>query len=176
MITNIMIDEETVGTKPNSSIIALGACKFDLDLGISETFYEVIDIADSLKNGFDVDGDTIKWWLTQSESARQAVAKQGKPVKEVLKSFKQWCGTDNKQVWGNGSDFDNVLLTNHYHKFNVVPPWKYWENRCFRTMRGSFKEVELDNVGTHHNALDDAIWQANYLIKLVEENNLENVL
>jgi exodeoxyribonuclease VIII len=173
---NVMLDLETMGTAATSAIVAIGAVRFDQDLGVTDKFYTVVDLESSIKKGFDIDGSTVKWWMMQSEAARKEIFGKGVPIKEALVSFQEWLGAGHTQIWGNGSDFDNVILENAFRKYGVVKPWAYHLNRCHRTMVSSFPSIEVDKVGTAHNAVDDAEYQANYLMALVEQNNLLDVL
>jgi exodeoxyribonuclease VIII len=176
---NVMLDLETMGITANSAIVSIGAVKFDLDLGIINKFYEVVDLQSCIERGFDIDGKTVQWWLKQSEDARKEIAdaKKAIPIKEALTKFKDWLGYDNLQIWGNGSDFDNTILINAFQKFKVMAPWRYTANRCYRTLRYSFPTIEgVEKVGTSHKSVDDAEYQANYLIALVEKYKLKNVL
>jgi len=171
-----MIDIETMSTASNAAILSIGACEFD-EFGIEEnTFYNTISLEHCIARGLNVDGDTVKWWMSQSDEARSALFKGNVALVDALGNFKDWFPKGNVQVWGNGSDFDNVIVQNAFKACNGKTPWPFWMNRCFRTMKNSFPEVKLTRKGTHHNALDDAIYQAEYLIKLVEKNNLGDVL
>ena len=175
---NIMLDLETMGVTANSAIVSIGAVEFDKDMGIINRFYETIDLQSCIEKGFDIDGKTIQWWMKQSDEARKEIFKSKSiSIKEALQKFKAWLGCDNLQIWGNGSDFDNTILINAFQKFKVMAPWKYTSNRCYRTLRYSFPTLEnIKRQGTHHNAVDDAEYQAKYLIALVEKFKLINVL
>lgn len=173
-----MLDLETMGTSSNSLILSIGAVEFDKDFGIVSKFYEVIDIQSSLDKGFEISGDTLNWWLKRSIEAKTTLFTKQIPIIDALRKFKEWLGTkDNLQIWGNGADFDNVILQNAYKRFKADAPWKYYENRCFRTMQCSFPSLEgFKREGAHHNAVDDAEHQAKYLVALVEKYKLMGVL
>lgn len=173
---NVMLDLETMSTSANAAIVAIGAVKFDLDFGITDKFYTVVDLGSSIKKGFDIDGSTVKWWMQQSDAARKEVFGKGLPIKKALMDFQDWLGKGNVQVWGNGSDFDNTIMMNAYRKFGVDKPWGYHMNRCYRTMIASFPHVEVPKVGVAHKAVDDAEYQANRLMALVEKYKLSKVL
>ena len=175
---NIMLDLETMGTMPNSAIVAIGAVKFSLEEGIGDKFYEVITLDSSMKKGFDVEASTIKWWMRQSDDARKEIFGKGMAVKDTLIKFQEYMGknTSNIQMWGNGSDFDNVILGNAFRAYGVTAPWPYHGNRCFRTIKSSFDKLDVANLGTAHNALHDAEYQATYLTALVKKHNLSNML
>lgn len=168
---NIMLDLETMGNGPDAAIIAIGACKFD-STGILDTYYCVVDLTSSLNAGLNVDGDTILWWLKQSDDARKAIHSPTMiaiKITDALKTFANWVEKDNQEdpkIWGNGASFDNVILANIYRKTGLTTPWKYYNDRCYRTLKAMHPEIKINRKGTHHNALDDAISQAEHLIEI----------
>lgn len=171
-----MVDLETMGTGTNSAILSIGAVSFNKKT-ILHKFYKKIDLQSCLDKGLTIDASTVKWWMQQSKSARGEFIERGEPLKCVLRDFQTWIGSEDLQMWGNGCDFDNVILRNAFSKFKVKYPWPYYSNRCFRTLRACFPQLDMSAMETtHHNALDDAIWQSTYLIKLVKKNNLKGVL
>jgi len=174
---NIMLDLETMGITANSAIIAIGACEFD-DFEITKEFYINVDLEKMIRKGFDIDGSTIMWWMKQSDEAREVFQGKKASPAEALEAFREFMGKNPRdiQVWGNGSDFDNTLLINMFQKYGVKSPWDFWNNRCFRTLKASFPQLKIERKGTHHNALDDAKFQAEYLIELVNKHKLKNVL
>jgi len=174
---NIMLDLETMGTSSDSAIVSIGAVVFDQDLGIIDRFYKTINLQSCLDRGFIVDGGTITWWLNQSEEARKELKNSKTTIKDALKAFQDWLPKGHIQIWGNGADFDNVILQNAFKKFKVDNPWPYYANRCFRTFKYSFPTIEgIKQVGVSHKSVDDAEFQANYLIALVEKFKLKEVL
>ena len=70
-------------------------------------------------------------------------------------------------MWGNGATFDNVILANAYRGAGLPVPWKFWNDKCYRTIKGFFPQIKLQRIGTHHNAQDDAESQAWHLINMV---------
>jgi len=168
MKTKIMIDLETFGTKPGSVIVSLGAVKFD-DRKILEEFYERIDAESCTKLGLKINPATVMFWLTQPDEPRNEICKPGKPLQEVLLNFTQWVGTEDLEVWGNGATFDNVLLSCAYDVAGLNRPWKYSGDRCYRTVKNLYPEIEMEREGVLHNALDDARDQAKHLIKILRE-------
>jgi hypothetical protein len=70
-------------------------------------------------------------------------------------------------VWGNGASFDCVILGNAYRAVGDEPPWKYFNERCYRTAKAMLPAVPFERIGTHHHALDDAASQAQHLIKML---------
>lgn len=168
-----MLDLETLGTKPGSIILSIGAVGFSPDNEPEDwpSFYSVISIDSSRKAGLTSDQATLAWWKRQSDEARETLTEADDPLapnlETVLGDFARWVRQrdviDNIRVWGNGSDFDNVLLISAYETVGLRFPWKYTGHRCYRTLKSLFpNEVlqETDRQGTAHNALDDAMFQA----------------
>ena len=88
---------------------------------------------------------------------------------DALIEFSNWI-PDGAIVWGNGSDFDNVILKNAYRRVDMPTPWPKFNDRCFRTMKTIFKDVQKPKrEGIAHSALDDAIFQATWILKIFEE-------
>lgn len=177
---DIMLDLETMGTNNNAAIVAIGAVAFEYDPNKSvkemtrDTFYTTVSLTSAVKNHGVMDAGTVIWWLQQSEAARNELTKPGPmDLTMALFAFNNWMATfniDEMKVWGNGSDFDNVVLRNAYINNGVPVPWRYNQNRCYRTFKAEFGDgVIVPNVGTAHNALDDAIYQKNMLIAMKDE-------
>ncbi len=72
-------------------------------------------------------------------------------------------------MWGCGSDFDNVVLANAYTMCGLKAPWNFWNNRCYRTIKARYPEVEFERVGVYHRAVDDARSQALHLMKIEKD-------
>ncbi|MDQ3273757.1 MAG: 3'-5' exoribonuclease [Actinomycetota bacterium] len=169
-----MLDLETLDTCPTALVTAIGAVMFDpYSTYIGHKFYAVTtDWPCQQRKGRTISGDTVAWWLEQSDEARKALASPPFGVAlsthAALNGFCEFFdghGGDT-DVWGNGADFDNVILGSLYGSFNLTRPWTYSKNRCFRTINSLPKSklfVKPEREGTHHNALDDAVYQARVL-------------
>lgn len=171
---NVMIDIETMGNIPGSSIISIGAVCFDKN-NIGPNFYSVINRQSNLDVGLFETPSTVEWWNNQSDAARKVIEISEMPSTQhlgmVLAKFTNWLEsrTNRKylKAWGNGSDFDNALLAVAYHKTGGIVPWDFWNNRCYRTIKATVPDIKIERgTGTHHNALDDAKAQAEHLIRI----------
>ena len=159
----IMLDLETLGNGPKSAIIAIGAVKFSPAGGGMHDFYCTIDPEDAVREGLKMDAGTVMWWMQQSEQARKAFTNPGLSLRSALQAFREWYGSKETPVWGNGASFDNVILGNAYKAIGESQPWKFWNDRCYRTVKSMYPHIKLKRVGTYHNALDDAKSQAEHL-------------
>lgn len=167
-MNDVMLDLEATGTGPNAVIVSIGACFFDKE-EVGHGIYLVLERADQEAKGREVSIDTLDWWSRQSAEARSVFDAPQTPVEHALSAFSQFIelyADDPKKVcmWGNGSDFDNVILGTLYQTYDMKRPWSYSNNRCFRTLKNialAFDSHDLpEREGTHHNALDDAVFQA----------------
>ncbi len=70
---NVMIDLETLGTRPGSVILSIGAVEFDRDLGLGREFYVELNQASSITAGLTTDDATVDWWLDQEDAARDLI-------------------------------------------------------------------------------------------------------
>jgi len=164
-----MLDLETLGNKPGSVIVAIGAVKFG-NREILDSFYERIDAASCLHLGLRLDISTVLWWMRQNDAARHEITQPGSNLIEVLMRFSAWLGDPDAEVWGNGASFDNVLLSDAYDHAQLPRPWKYYNDRCYRTVKNLHPAVVMARRGTHHNALDDAKSQATHLMAMINPN------
>ena len=178
---HIMLDLETLGTKPGSVILSIGAVLFDPKTGeLGEEFYTAVSSDSCVGYGLTVDQKTAAWWDKQSDEARVALRAALDPeapkLHEALAAFKQWVQEhsiekNNRLIWGNGASFDVPLLDAAYEAVRLVPPYEFWGSMCFRTMKNLHRDVVAPaREGTHHNALDDAKHQARHLIAIMKEH------
>jgi len=169
---DVMLDLETMGTGPDAAIVAIGAVHFNVHTRtIVDSFYTPVSLADAARCGGAIDPDTVVWWLKQNDRARAAISGQGKLLEDALFDFQLYL--DGKGIrsqiviWGNGADFDNVILAGAYRRLGLKVPWEFWNNRCYRTLKSMHRHIPMQRSGTHHNALDDAESQARHLMDIL---------
>lgn len=174
-MNHIMLDLETMGTGPNAAIVAIGAVEFELTKAggqLGDSFYQCISLESAMSSGGQVDGSTVLWWLTQSDAARAMFAQPAIDHGNALAGFSKWMAQrgepKNLRVWGNGASFDNVILASAYRRAELQLPWNSFNDRCYRTVKSMHPAAPtIQRTGTHHNAKDDAINQANHLIAML---------
>lgn len=169
-----MLDLETLGVRHNAPIISIGAVFFDItNATIGEQFYVVVDLKSSSEHAV-MDANTVKWWMKQSDEARlvfndtSAVSLVG-ALEQFSNFIRANCSFDSVKVWGNGINFDNVILREAYYQVGMSPPWRYVNDRDVRTIVDLANDITGFDVktapktGIVHNALDDAIYQSKYV-------------
>ena len=161
----IMLDLETLGNAPGCAIVAIGAVQFGSG-EIKEEFYCRVDPETCVAVGLKIDAATVLWWLKQNEAARLEICKPGEVLNQSLMDFRNWVTDKDAEVWGNGSDFDNTILAAAYRACTLPLPWKFWNNRCYRTIKAHYAHIPPAKKNGH-NALEDARNQAEHLMRLV---------
>lgn len=176
MSNQLMLDIETLGKSNLAAITQIGAVAFNVEQGVIDQFHIRVDPETSVAAGMMVDVSTVLWWLKQSDAARAEFDKGPQvSLQAALKGLSEFCSkhlNEDSGVWGNGVAFDNVILGNAYKLCNIEQPWKFWQDRCYRTIKGLLKSIPVDDYGVAHNGLDDAIKQANHLIKICRTTGL----
>ena len=170
--SNVMIDLETMGNGPASAIVAIGAVAFDITAGeIGPAYYNRVDLESAVRDGGVMDASTVIWWLQQSNEARDEIARPADmDMATAMQSFSAYMSEiaePDVVVWGNGASFDNVILRGAYQRTGLDAPWKWWNDRCYRTLKAQHRDVPFERIGTHHNALSDAESQALHLIRII---------
>ncbi|MEJ9425225.1 3'-5' exoribonuclease [Escherichia coli] len=168
---HLSVDLETMGTNPDAPINSIGCKFFDPATGeMGPEFSKAIDLETS---GGIIDRKTIKRWAKRSREAQSAIFTDEIPLDDALLQLREFInensGESFVQIWGNGANFDNVILRRSYERQGIPCPWRYYNDRDVRTI------VELGNSigfdvrmaipfeGVPHNALDDARHQAKYV-------------
>lgn len=175
MSKQLVLDLETLGNGNRAVITQIGAVVFDLENGILDKFHVRVSPQSCVDYDMEIDADTVLWWMTQSDEARAEFSKPSIHISEALNKFNEFCKKNldkDSGVWGNGVSFDNVILGNAYRLTGFPQPWKYWQDRCYRTLKQILKCIPADDYGVAHNGLDDAIKEANHLIKIAKTTGL----
>lgn len=185
MSTHLMIDLETMGNNHKAAIVAIGAVLFDEEQILDRIGIRV-DLQSSLDAGLVVDASTVYWWLGQSEAARQEILAKFNvfSLPEALGALTGQVGVSSGSetwrhgewhwqsrwekvdgIWSLGVAQDIVWLESAYRACGLPVPWSYGQPRCFRTKRAEpwAAAVRPADVGTAHNAADDAEYQARWL-------------
>lgn len=174
---HIMLDLETLDTTSSAVVISIGAVAFDPRTNaLGDKFYVEMteDTAAQQARGRTISGDTVRWWMQQDVLAKRVFSVPPPDGVERVNTFEALSrfglfvaanGDRDVELWGNGADFDNIILGSLYDAFGIRKPWSYSRNRCYRTMKNIGVGPRRPQVreGVHHNALDDAITQAIHL-------------
>jgi len=164
---HVMHDIETLGTKPGSIILSIGAVAFcPTERVIKSTFYINIDEEQSRALGLFAEQSTIDWWAGQSTEARAALCVNAvSPMAALADYFSWFTAVDGEFIWSHGASFDTPLVEAAAMRLDIPPPWRFWNVRDTRTIFHLAGNGPDRSKGVHHNALDDAINQAEAVIE-----------
>lgn len=172
-MNNVMVDLETMGRPPCAPITNIGAVFFDPMTGhIGDKFYLRVGWSGPAAQPFENDPGTVKWWAQQSPEARTELYVEGRcDIGSALGRLASFLSLSSApvEVWGNGDDFDCVLLDSMYKACGLPVPWDFWNTRDVRTVVAMVRALRNEDikqrpfVGISHHALDDAVHQALYV-------------
>jgi len=137
---DIMVDIETLGTDNNAVITQVAAVCFDITTGVvSEKFNTCLDIETYPE--FHVDAGTLKWWLKTNPQLLADIILRGEDqAHKTLREFRDFIlaavkvGGREVYLWGNGSVFDNTILTTNFKLMKITWPLRYDADRDMRTI------------------------------------------
>jgi hypothetical protein len=160
---DVMLDLETLGTRPECVILTLGAVKFNpytLDEP-KDGLYLRIDADEQIARGRTVQEDTLQWWMTQPEDVREeAIGEDGRvSIDDMYRQLNRFLvGVNN--IWAQGPVFDIAILENLYRQYGWPTPWQFWQISDSRTLFKVHGDPRVKGRAGHHNALADCIYQA----------------
>jgi hypothetical protein len=166
-----MLDFETLGQNPDAAVVSLGAVIFNKEKFLDEKLW-LFNLNGQLQGPRKASGDTITWWLGQGEKAKSVFEKAGREgilLRDFVPDFIDFLNGKDVRVWGNGATFDVSIIEHILLQQGRTPPWKFWNVRCYRTMKACFG-IDKPFTGTKHDALDDAKHQANCLMEYWKSN------
>lgn len=169
---HVMLDLETLGRQPFCPLLSIGACAFrcDNDETIVDVFFQAITLESCFAAGLRADANTIEWWMVDpsvTDDARKAAFCDPKAVALplALDAFTDWLASRPLALWGNSARFDLGLLEAAYKACGKEVPWKFYDERCYRTVKNlpEAREIPLVRIGVHHHPAADAVSQAMHL-------------
>ena len=182
----IVIDLETGDTRSQAAILAIAAVAFDdkdYKLENISSMSRTVDLDSCLRKGCTVGGNTIKWWLQQSEEARAQICGASVPLVEALSDFRNFMiyhvsNIEEYRIWCRGASFDFPILAHAFDLYDTPKPWDFRSERDTRTEleffdRSSFPRQDDE---TAHSALGDCMYEARCLMEYwnsIEEDDSE---
>lgn len=169
MPNHLMIDLETLNNTPTSALLSIGAAAFNpQEQKIIDTHeWFILEISGT------VSMDTLLWWLSQKPEAigKLVVGLKGEnaiPIDMALRQLAAFANNHKcKEVWSHGGSFDLPIIRYHSDRHHIPMPWKYWDERCTRTLYPFKGKPTIQREGTHHSAMDDAVHQAKCVMEVI---------
>jgi hypothetical protein len=183
---HVAVDIETLGTRPGSVILEIGAKAFTLqDCSIPfarDEFDCYINPDRSMDVGFTTDESTVAWWEQQDTGLWEMVNSGDTYPEDALEYFSEFLASlgpkENIYVWANSPSFDLTLLREYYLEMGHTEiPWDFRNERDFRTLKAMFparyeQAKALYKNDRQHNGLQDAIWEAAVIKFILSGDNV----
>jgi len=187
-MTDLMIDIETLSTQKDAAITSIGAVFFDRHTGLVGQHKHHVGIQMLPAHNYGhIDPGTVQFWISQKKTVQEQLlsltASQSVNARTLAVALASLTGfihtfsdPENVLVWSNGSNFDIEILENAYTRTCQKVPWKYYNVRDVRTIVDIGRDIlkfdpkkTIPFTGSEHNALDDAVHQANYVSAIFKE-------
>lgn len=158
----VMVDIETLGTEKGCAILSIGAVRFTIT-GLEAEFHRSISLESCQEYGLTIDASTLDWWLDQDGEVKNILT-GGSDLPRALNDFSIFYDHAD-EIWANSPSFDCELLEAAYGAVGQDAPWEYWSERDVRTVKNLPVDIEVNEQGNEHDALDDAKNQARTVIE-----------
>lgn len=161
---DMMVDIETLSTRPNAAIISIAAIPFSAEKGTysPDQFYVEIG-GDLYPNNFHIDPKTIAWW------ERQSIARPtgNETPNDSLQHFQEYLIQQAPiYLWANSPSFDLVILKEAFRFYEIPWPHDFWNERDVRTIRALGTTPKFKPT---HNALQDCLLQIHAVCNTLKE-------
>ena len=164
MAIHTMIDLETLDTKPSSTILTLGAVKFNpltFDEPTNELYIK-LDIDEQDRLGRTASDATLEWWMKQDPKIQEEAFSENDRVgiTQTLSQLSKYL-INSDVIWAHSYGFDMTILEDLYRQVKLPVPWNFWQIRDSRTLFALLPQDPRKSMQTDlHNALADAYYQA----------------
>lgn len=168
-ISGIVVDIETFGRTPRSRILSIGACRFNIDTKVIDRHFRVnLDIKSDRHLELQTNKDTLKFWSEVPKEVLKSQMVDAVPYTDGIRQFVDYIlAVKPNIIWTWGNVFDLPIVANSIYEIyghESELPWKYNKICDIRTLKICF-DVDIVRSSDHaHDALQDSIDQAQYLI------------
>ena len=161
---DVMLDLETLSTRPNSVILTIGAVKFDPfgnTIDVDHGLYYRVNVDEQLALDRHVLESTVEWWGKQDPEVREeALGEHDRVSLDTMTSSLNRFLVGVENIWAQGPVFDIAILENLYFQLSKPTPWQFWQICDSRTLFKVHGDPRDKNRQSAHNALMDCYYQA----------------
>ncbi len=165
-----MLDIETMGVRPTSAIVQIGACYFDRVTGeIGKEFSVNIGYTGTEDDSrFTTDQSTVDWWKDQPQKTKDVVFSNAMSIDRALSYLAPFL-KQGECLWSHAT-FDAPILCNAFVVCGIKMPIHYRGMRDIRTLMDlADHHSGRPRGGIHHNALDDCKFQVGYVVEAMNK-------
>lgn len=169
-MTHMMIDIETLGTRPGAAILEIGAVCFDWPSGrLVDRMGIEVDQSSCDWFGLHREPETVAWW--DAKGGWPDTGRKKMPLEVALGMLEKQVKFRNPEViWCWGATFDFPLLEEAFRRVGIEVPWKYWQCRCARTLYTTLGGGKRRPAA--HFAVEDCLRQISDLVGALKEKGL----
>lgn len=179
---HIVLDIETLGNFYGAAIIDVGAAAFVCHDDKADkfpddrlwTFSRAVNLEQSQRLGFEAAEFNTRWWQCHFPDTLAAILEEGNrdakysSPASVLNAFNAWVKQlprcSRKFFWGNGPEYDMVLMSAYYRLLHIQPPWNFMELASMRSLKALCHDFAPGFVNeTPHRGMTDAVHEAKSL-------------
>lgn len=166
-----MINVKALGSTPGSSILSIAVVNFQPDCIVSgmdlwRRSIHSLQVNTSLESclaaGLLISADALKWWMFQSDEARQSAFGQSRievPILEGCRraaSFLERLGQDCR-IWSSDATSNISILEAAMRTVGIKPPWSSEQVRDTTTI---LEVANIEDSWRHNEPVTDAWTQA----------------
>lgn len=157
--THVMMDIESLDTKPSSVILSIGMVAFNAKENI-ESMYVELEAMPQILDGRTVSRDTVDWWKKNDEEELIRLTTDGwKSLPYLSKCIREFILKHNpRHIWSRGY-MDAAILDDI-----GATCWPYYKWRDVRTL----DIFGIKMVSNSHYALSDCYTQINYVREVLK--------
>ncbi len=166
-----MVDIETLSSKPDAAVIAIGLCLFD-ETGVLDTHQILID--PRLAPGHR-DSDTLDWWNRQDPDVFRKMMSGERTPWDACDEMYDVCRHDwqSRTIWANAPTFDISILRHLFNTYGIDFPFHFSKEMDYRSVKALAKAQGIDfnaplEERSAHDAESDAIAQAKALLIMLD--------
>lgn len=178
-ITDVVVDIETLGTRPGDSIVQIAVVGFDRNREHYDGELLISVSVPLAKSEANATADTLAWWFLQNEEAKNCLLHGNQVSSRVVDGEVQMLAVfmmaaeeepiKSCKWWGNSHSFDLVLLEAALSKvYKAGKPWDFRKERCYRTLEAETPKCFVrERTTATHVAVNDAMYEAECLYYLL---------
>lgn len=170
---DVMLDFETFGNGRDACVVQVGAAYFHPITGeVGSIFKRNVCAISAVRSGAVIDPGTMYWWMGQGKMAQESVIAEPRfTIEEVFSELNHFLdGAEN--IWSHAT-FDFPILMETFKRLKMKPGFSFRAAKDIRTLMW-LAELPPDQAspvrsGTHHDALDDVIYQIKYCVNAIRK-------
>lgn len=178
-ITDVVVDIETLGTRPGDSIVQIAVVGFDRNREHYDGELLISVSVPLARSEANATAGTLAWWFLQNEEAKNCLLHGNQVSSRVVDGEVQMLAVfmmaaDEEPIkscnwWGNSHSFDLVLLEAALNRvYKRGKPWDFRKERCYRTLKAETPKCFVpERTTATHVAVNDAMYEAECLYFLL---------